>query len=270
MILTISKLILEKPVLISASFIDSQLKEWKVTRTNFENVLICVQAGFAEILTKEKKYTVERGAIILNFHHHSEMQIVNMGPNFKAIAIICERFNFDSKIKASFTGEDNVNILYTDSNFQEFEAFFVNLHQEFIHKQIGYEEMTSSLVHSILIKLCRMMEIDDEAQSYSSAVQNVKAYIESNFHLELTLPELARLVYISPYHLAHLFKEEVGMAPIQYLIQCRITHAKRLLTETNLSVKDIAMKVGYPNANYFNLLFKKMTGLSPGKYSKKK
>lgn len=103
-----------------------------------------------------------------------------------------------------------------------------------------------------------------------SVAQNVKVYIEKHYDQELSLSDLAQQVFVSPYHLAHVFKEEVGMSPIQYLIKCRIDEAKRLLVETGQSVRDIALKVGYPNANYFNLLFSKMTGHSPGKYRKRK
>jgi AraC-like DNA-binding protein len=81
---------------------------------------------------------------------------------------------------------------------------------------------------------------------------------------------LAKLVHINAYHLAHTFKEDTGMAPIQYLVHCRIEESKKLLTYSDLSISEIAMKVGYPNANYFNLLFKKMAGVPPGVYRKKR
>ncbi|QJD83945.1 helix-turn-helix domain-containing protein [Cohnella herbarum] len=156
--------------------------------------------------------------------------------------------------------------------------------------QLGSDEVISSLLQTLLIHFLREMEsIEDHdpipplskqqqepepirasnSDNSGSLSQNVRVYIERNYHLELSLSDLAQLVYVSPYHLAHVFKDDVGMSPIQYLIKCRIDEAKRLLVDTDQSVRDIALQVGYPNANYFNLLFSKMTGNSPGKYRKR-
>ncbi|RED56565.1 helix-turn-helix transcriptional regulator [Cohnella lupini] len=155
--------------------------------------------------------------------------------------------------------------------------------------QLGSQEVISSLLQSLLIHFLREMESVEQRKPDTaftplassepvrfapnepmiSLAQNVRGYIEQNYHLELSLSDLAQRVYVSPYHLAHVFKEEVGMSPIQYLIKCRIDEAKRLLVETDHSVRDIAMRVGYPNANYFNLLFSKLAGNSPGKFRKR-
>ncbi|WP_186438446.1 helix-turn-helix domain-containing protein [Cohnella terricola] len=160
---------------------------------------------------------------------------------------------------------------------------------EIRHPQLGSSEVVSSLLQALLIHFLRELR-DEEALTQPSSdvpsdpqsepsgedettvglAHHVRVYIEKNFHLELSLSDLAQIVFVSPYHLAHIFKEEVGMSPIQYLIKCRIDEAKRMLVETGYSVREIASRVGYPNANYFNLLFSKMTGDSPGKYRKRK
>jgi len=157
--------------------------------------------------------------------------------------------------------------------------------------QLGSSDVISSLLRALLIHFLREMRDDEptapvedpeEAAPAAEAsagagtdaqiglAHHVRVYIESNFQLELSLSDLAQIVYVSPYHLAHVFKEEVGMSPIQYLIKCRIDEAKRLLLATDFSVREIATRVGYPNANYFNLLFSKLTGDSPGKYRKRR
>jgi YesN/AraC family two-component response regulator len=100
----------------------------------------------------------------------------------------------------------------------------------------------------------------------TTMVQNVKAYIENNFEQDLSVKDLAELVFVSPYHLIHMFKNEVDMAPIQYLIYCRMEEAKRLLECTDLSNSEISVRIGYPNPNYFSQVFKKMIGVTPGKY----
>ncbi|MHB8061556.1 MAG: helix-turn-helix transcriptional regulator, partial [Ruminiclostridium sp.] len=105
-----------------------------------------------------------------------------------------------------------------------------------------------------------------ENRPISPISYKVKMYIEENFQKDLSLNDLSDIVYVSPYHLAHTFKDEMGVSPIQYLINCRIEAAKKLLQNSSKSVVEIASQVGYSNANYFNILFKKATGKSPGKF----
>lgn len=162
-----------------------------------------------------------------------------------------------------------------------------DVHHEARHPRLGSREIISSLLQALLIHFLREIDLSNAGQPDSGAAQPdaaegaaaessatlaqiVRGYIERNFQLELSLSDLAQFVFVSPYHLAHVFKEEIGMSPIQYLIKCRIDEAKRLLLNTEAPVREIALKVGYPNANYFNLLFSKMTGKSPGKFRKSK
>ena len=124
--------------------------------------------------------------------------------------------------------------------------------------------------------LCERMliEIEDEKTlSSKSSIQRdfiaiTKEYIEKHYKENLSLSELADHVNVSVYHLSHMFKEEVGISPIQYAIFCRMEYAKKQLRETSCSVQKIAVELGYENPNYFNLLFKKTVGISPGTYRK--
>ena len=60
---------------------------------------------------------------------------------------------------------------------------------------------------------------------------------------------------MSPYHLAHIFKEITGMSPIHYMIRCRVGEAQNLLISTDYSATQIAAIVGYTNVNHFNAIF---------------
>ncbi|MFK4168606.1 helix-turn-helix domain-containing protein [Paenibacillus lautus] len=66
--------------------------------------------------------------------------------------------------------------------------------------------------------------------------------------------------------LSKLFREETGQKFVDYLIELRMNHARRLLEETLLPVQDIATEVGYSNAISFGRMFKKLMGMSPGDY----
>jgi len=94
-------------------------------------------------------------------------------------------------------------------------------------------------------------------------------YIKENYHQQITLDDLARQVYLSPFYFSHIFKEEVGTNFIDYLTSVRLEKAKVLLTQTMVAVHIIATQVGYNDVNYFSRVFKKVIGLTPTQYREK-
>lgn len=94
-------------------------------------------------------------------------------------------------------------------------------------------------------------------------VQVVKILIEDNFHRRLDLSDMAKAVNLSPWRLAHLFKAEVGISPLRYLTLVRLQRARVYLETGFLTVREIAVSVGIPNASHFTRSFKAAYGSSP-------
>lgn len=105
---------------------------------------------------------------------------------------------------------------------------------------------------------------------YSPYTRTVCDYIHENYASIKNETELANIVHISVHHLCRLFKSDMNMTPIQYLINYRIKQASKLLKMTELSINAISSEVGFANANYFCNVFKKHhDGLSPKNYRDK-
>jgi AraC-like DNA-binding protein len=94
----------------------------------------------------------------------------------------------------------------------------------------------------------------------------LQTYIRQHLTESITLADLARQVNLSPTHFARVFKQQVGISPINYVIQKRIMQGGSLLTETNQPLKQIAAAVGYEDPFYFSRLFKKTIGVSPAAF----
>ncbi|HCS73796.1 MAG TPA: hypothetical protein DIW17_07970 [Clostridiales bacterium] len=92
--------------------------------------------------------------------------------------------------------------------------------------------------------------------------------IQNQYSENLTLDDVARQVFISPYYLSHLFREELGVTFLEYLTRIRMEEAKRLLCDRSLTILDISARVGYEDPSYFSKVFKKNTGVSPNQYRK--
>ena len=97
-------------------------------------------------------------------------------------------------------------------------------------------------------------------RQYSQNMQKVINYILLNLSGELSPQSIAAAVNFSPGYVSHKFKEETGLTFMNYITQQRIRLAKKMLTDTDMSIRDIASYVGIPDSNYFTKIFKKETG----------
>ncbi|PFM60203.1 AraC family transcriptional regulator [Bacillus cereus] len=100
-------------------------------------------------------------------------------------------------------------------------------------------------------------------------INQITEYIQKHYFDALTLDLLAEMCHGSPYHLQRTFKKIVGISPIEYIQQFRITKATEYLSHTNKSIMEISTAVGIENPEYFATLFKKKTGFTPTEYRKK-
>ncbi|WP_199197338.1 helix-turn-helix domain-containing protein [Chroococcidiopsis sp. CCALA 051] len=94
-------------------------------------------------------------------------------------------------------------------------------------------------------------------------------FINANLDENISLAELAKIVQLSPYHFAHLFKESTNTSPHQYLIRCRIERAKELIVMSDLSLAAIAQTVGFASQGHFTYHFKRCVGVTPKVFSQR-
>lgn len=99
-------------------------------------------------------------------------------------------------------------------------------------------------------------------------LQEIKDYLDTHYREKITLDVLAERFYINKFYLTRVFKEQFGQSVTNYLVQLRITQAKRMLRFTDNSIESIAQECGLSDANYFSRLFKKVEGVPPGEYRK--
>ena len=91
-------------------------------------------------------------------------------------------------------------------------------------------------------------------------------YIEDNFDKNLTVSGIADEFYVTSSYFAHFFKKRSGKSVIQYLNEVRINRAKRYFEQEELSISEVATRVGFDDINYFSRKFKQLTSRTPSEY----
>ncbi|ROM83833.1 MULTISPECIES: helix-turn-helix domain-containing protein [Pseudomonas] len=90
----------------------------------------------------------------------------------------------------------------------------------------------------------------------------MNACLADDFHLA----HLARIADLSEYHFSRVFKRATGLSPSQYFIRLRMSRARHLLLETDRSIIDIGLEVGYSSASHFSQVFRREVGITPSAY----
>ena len=99
-------------------------------------------------------------------------------------------------------------------------------------------------------------------------ILELKNYIEQNIDKPITLDELAARVNFNKTYLVKRFKTLFEVSPIKFVLNMRIEKAKQMLISENLSIQEIAEKVGFNSLHYFSSVFKQIEGVAPTEYRK--
>ena len=94
-------------------------------------------------------------------------------------------------------------------------------------------------------------------------------YIADNYQAPLSLPDMAKCSFMSPYHFLRVFKQVYGETPNEFMMRLRIEKAKNMLITENLRVSEICEKVGYVSLGSFSSLFLKQVGMAPTVYRRR-
>ena len=93
-------------------------------------------------------------------------------------------------------------------------------------------------------------------------------YIEKNLTESFSIDDIAKYVALNPQYMMRLFKKTTGKSVLTYITELRMEKAKELLIKTDCSIENITEKIGYFSVAHFSQLFKKIEGITPGKYRK--
>lgn len=141
--------------------------------------------------------------------------------------------------------------------------FLTGLHEEISGRALPDEVIAENLLENWFRELDRRPA---SGESFVSArLRKVRDHIDDHYASPLSLAGLAALAHWSPAHFSEQFRAAYGLSPMDCVIQARLNHAAHLLGDVNLTVAEVARRVGYEDVYHFSKLFKRHRGLSPGR-----
>lgn len=130
-------------------------------------------------------------------------------------------------------------------------------------KPAYYELMSQGVLLQLLVEINREYDRGQMRDDKQRLAEQMKRYIQQHYSSRVTKEQLGDVIRRTPNYAATLFKDVTGQTISQYMHDERMKRAVYMLTESQLTVSEIAEFLGYPEVSYFYRIFKKKMGMPP-------
>ena len=155
------------------------------------------------------------------------------------------------------------------SNSAQLQGCFMTALKVFKQKKCGYRAELKSIVYMLISLVQAASSHGYVPYEYFRRIEPAINYMNDNFSKgEVKISELAELCGMSRKYFTKLFSTYYEVTPKQYLLNCQIDYARKLLLSSGeeYSVSDVAERCGFSNVYYFSKLFKQRVGITPSEY----
>ncbi len=165
--------------------------------------------------------------------------------------------------------EDPRFFLIKSDNKQKFLSYFDDMLIEYTNKKEGYTSVIRSLLTHLFVQMFReyVKEIEPPLDTYKTQIiGKCINYIAEHYKEQLSVKDLAKIVFVSPQYLNKLFNVYMQQSVGEYIQSIRIEEACRQLKMTDWSINTIMNNIGYADRKFFTKTFKKKMGVTPMEY----
>ena len=144
--------------------------------------------------------------------------------------------------------------------------------EEIQNKSLYYRECVGGMAYSLLFEIARFNGRDvaqSSGKNNSLQLENAIEYVERNYPNNFKIADLANECHMSETHFRRVFQEKMNMTPVEYVNFVRIKKACELIDKTDISMEDVAEKVGFITPSTFNRNFRRIIGTSPYQWKKR-
>jgi AraC-type DNA-binding domain-containing proteins len=159
---------------------------------------------------------------------------------------------------------------------QELQEYLLQIEKEYNKKDLFCDASIYSYFSRFLVTLGRtdtgnVVPVKQKTKhkvQYAEKFADVCYYINEHYTESLNVEDVAAYIGFSKFHFCRLFNELVGCTFHNYVINCQLSHAQRLLSSFSIPITDIALQSGFSSLPTFNRIFKERKQCSPSEYRK--
>lgn len=214
------------------------------------------------------RYEVSAGDIVLCNQGAAHEELAEKDSSYQTRCISIANVHLPHLPEGYLLPADESPIFHQPAQFDELNALVDGMIHCVRNRAPYFREQSQGLMLAALAVTQRMVaERAGQVQREADPLcVEVETYIDAHYAEELTLERLGRVFHISPYHLAHVFKQQTGYSLKQYILRLRIGQSQIMIMDTRLPISEIARSVGFEDAAHFSKLFSKYVGMSPSEY----
>ena len=252
--------------------------EFEHCHDDYVELVILIKGEF--ILTfNNNAYSIKKPAIVFipkNILHHERP--VKTKKDYLAMWFIVKR----NKLVYWFSGYNNTINIYpeifsTRHIYPKIDNSNINyIINNFYYKDKYEHTYLINLLHNYLIMLYKSDINDNDEKNnkqisflMEKAIKNAISIIDKNINKQISISDLAQSVGYSSDYFSKIFKKINNISPINYINNKKMEHACKLLSDSNMKIREIALSLGYYNINHFNIYFKKIMKITPGNFRNK-
>lgn len=171
-----------------------------------------------------------------------------------------------------YVAEKKEYIFHNDViTFNEIQSKVLQLLEEVHTDRYGKEAKISLCMDDLILHLNRIVYEQNTTRRYKgeqSLYQNLVQYIGEHLEEDLTLEKLAKVFFVSKYHIAHIFKENIGLSVHMYITKKRLQACRDAIIN-HATISEVYLLYGFRDYSSFYRAFKKEFGVSPKEYKQK-
>ncbi len=220
--------------------------------------------GIGIFQCNQRKVIAKKGNLVV-FNSNELHMGKNEAGELDAIVMIFELDAFSKEV-----AEHNIifrTLIEGDDRIQE---LMLAIYRETEEKQQAYKLIAKGMVYELIAYLIRNYAVENLTDSERNRrtrdltrLNTVLVYINQHYTEPISNTELADLVHLSEDRFNHIFKESMGVSPLNYINEMRLKKAMHLLRKNEFSVAEVAMTVGFQDFNHFGRLFRRYYGCAP-------
>lgn len=237
--------------------------------------MLYVKDGKAEITVSDRKYSARAGDMVIVNPMEVHSVVADRSVDYHQRCICFDSSLIADKVlrEALVSGEAFVsgyhfnNDKITKELLDIFEELFSAVSES--SEELYLESVAYISLLFAKLKKSGLVVFNTKSNKKSLFARNVQEYLSAHFHEQITSADIANELFYNQSYFCRLFRDNFGVSFLDYLMLYRISNAKLIMSSENISVSQVAERVGFLDASYFSRCFKRIAGISPTEYQKR-